>query len=611
MTRISVGIDLGTTNSSIGFFKDGQAVLIEDARSAAAKPALVASVVAEDQNGLLQVGSRALNSVDDVSRGTPHGIREAKRYMGLGRGDCPAGMFDLPSHKLSPVAVSAHVLAELKRLAEMQLGESITDAVVSVPANFTDVQKTATRDAAIAAGFEVKQLIAEPTAAVLAYGVENPNQEERVLVFDFGGGTLDISLVEKLEGVIDAKSVEGDSQLGGKDFDLALENLVKRRFREENPGAQLLESSLRELKSTAEHCKVQLSSDHTVRLYRPNFGQSDGAAVNLDIQVTRSEFEREVGPLLSRARECLRSAMRVQDVKPSTVDTVLLVGGTTYIPAVRRLVAETFGCEPRSDVDPDLAVCTGAVIQAALLDGELSPEDGLLLCDLSRYGFGVESAGVVAGQVVPGVYSPLMPTQSHFPFSAKHRFDLMHSEQESVRVAVYQVESDDVTWTRDAIETGVEGTIADIPPSDSEAGHEIEVEISVDSNNLIRVVASIPATGQTLPLVLDSYAARLSEVERQSLRTEVAAAQAASSVSDAPPPSLQTVDFASSEVGRECKPLVDRALQVLTGVGPEYRDRLKSLLESLSDALTKQNEQRAALHRDKLTDLLFDIEEAS
>ncbi len=354
MSDFAIGIYLGrSTSAVVAYFKDGHMEAICDSDT---KSPIIPSLIAVNKKGKLLIGESARDFVDLPG----HGVREVQRKMGTGE------KIFLGEQEYSAEGLSALILSKLKENAEIRLGESITDVVLSVPANFNDAAKQATLHAAEIAGLNVVYLINESTAAALAFGIKNIDLEAQIVVFDFGGGTLDVTTLEMMEGVLEVKSSYGDTSLGGKDFDEAMMELVLNKFFEQNETASIINQSKNRFKELSEKAKIALSTQDSYDVYIPCFTQINGEVVDLDVEITRSEFEEKVTPLLERARECLKRALEGGKFKPSSIDKILLVGGTTYMPCVRNLVSEFFGKEVKLEVDPDMAVAYGASIKAGM-----------------------------------------------------------------------------------------------------------------------------------------------------------------------------------------------------------------------------------------------------
>ncbi|MEH2255958.1 Hsp70 family protein [Nostoc sp.] len=314
-TNYAIGIDLGTSTSQICIYKNNESLPIPDPVT---KIPIIPSIVAINERKKLLVGEAAQGAVDRPG----YGVRESKRLMGTEE-------------------IAALILRKLKENAEEALGHPIQDAVISVPANFPDAARKATFNAGEIAGLNVLRLINEPTAAALAFGIKNINSEEQIVVFDFGGGTLDISVLEMFEGVLDVKYSFGDPHLGGKDFDEVIISLLLKKFEAQYLGVPVYNREA-ELKGQAEQAKKTLSVEQSCDVQIPYFATKDGKGIDLDIEITGTEFEKAITPLLERARVCIREALNKKKIRPSAIDRVLLVGGTTYIPAVRNMVEKSF-----------------------------------------------------------------------------------------------------------------------------------------------------------------------------------------------------------------------------------------------------------------------------
>lgn len=502
MTKdFAIGIDLGTSTSEICVYKKGECFHIpEPAGDLNYLNPIMPSIVAINPQGKLLVGKEALGIVD-----TPGlGIKAVKREMGTGE------KVILQGKEFRPEEISALILRQLKENAEKYLETTINEVVISVPANFPDAARQATLTAGKLAGLKVLRLINEPTAAALAFGIENINVEEQLVVFDFGGGTLDITVLEMVAGVLDVKGSFGDSQLGGKDFDEKMIGLILGKFQANYPDAQITEKSRSAVKGVAEFAKKVLSSkdSHTVYLY--NFIYRDGEFIDLDVEVTRQEFEQAIAPLLERAKECVRQVFNAIQIRPSTTDRVLLVGGTTYIPAVRQLVYEMFNTEPKADINPDIAVSSGASINAAISQDLISEESGIILIDVSPFGLGIEVVSQVGGQQML-TYESLISPNTTIPYSVKKEYSLMRADQRQVEIKLYQDHKGDARFPRDAEDTGIVGYITDIPPAANGIPYPVEVEFAYDTNGIATLKASIPAIRKSVEISYGKSASRMDE----------------------------------------------------------------------------------------------------
>ncbi|MDZ8226576.1 Hsp70 family protein [Nostoc sp. ChiVER01] len=501
--QFAIGIDLGTSTSEICVFRDGQPYSIPDPGT---KIPIIPSIFAINPKGQFLVGESARNRVDlEAPKGVKHGIREVKRQMGT------SGMIELLGEKYRPEEISEKILRKLRDNAEEALGETIQEVVLSVPANFDNAARQATLDAAKLAGLKIIRLINEPTAAALAFGFKNIDVEEQLVVFDFGGGTLDITVLEMISGLLDVKCSFGDRYLGGKDFDEKLIELILRKFQEEYPNIQISENSQRALKGEAEKTKIILSAHRSHTAHISNFAVRSGEPIDLDVEVTREEFERAIEPLLQRARECLQQVLNAKQLKPSAIDRVLLVGGTTYIPAVRQLLAEFFGKEPKSDVvNPDLAVSIGASIEAAIRQGLIKEDTGIIMTDVSPFGLGIEVQEVdkhgkpIFQHGKPVLkYDSLIQPNTTIPYITTKLYSLLHTEQESVKIHLYQDHLGKAELSSEAIDTEIVGVIEDIPKATNGVPYPVEVNFSYDNNGLVKLKATIPDINKSLEITYE------------------------------------------------------------------------------------------------------------
>lgn len=491
--QLPLGIDLGTSTSVIAIFRDGQPQPIPDFSSKAKSP-IIPSIVAVDSRKRLIVGEHARRY---------DGVREVKRLM-----ENPQPIL-LGGEEYRPEQISAVILRKLKENAEALYGD-FTDVILSVPAIFTDVGKHNTVQAAKLAGLNVIHLISEPTAAALAYGIRDLDADEKVLVFDFGGGTLDISIIEMMNGVLDVTGTYGDSQLGGKDFDQVLIDLILSKFRNEvDQDVEISKVALMQLKEYAETCKIALSEqeDFTVNIF--NFVIQNGIPLDLTVDITREEFEQASSSLIARALACLEKALQVTKSPAESIQRVLLVGGSTYIPTVRKMLASVFNCPLSTEIPPDLAVAMGTAIQAQrLLDGS----NELVLVDKYPYGIGVEILDWT-GSDYQLIYDPLSAPNTTVPYSVTREYSLLHAEQESLEMRVFQTLNPHTRSLAEAIFTGLAARFEDIPHSSSGRPHPITVNFNIDSNHLIHLAATITSTGQSVELTLSPNDLRIDDGE--------------------------------------------------------------------------------------------------
>ena len=591
MTRkIAIGIDFGTTTSGIAYLAEGgtRPRVLPFGTGRTMLPSVVGTnlhdelVIGFDATAFKYVKADARVSRIEVPYG--ESIREVKRAMGSSVEISLGGQI----HK--PQEIAAILLRHLRRWAEQSLAAEHNEAVLSVPANFPDAARSATQQAARLAGFEAVRLISEPTAAALAFGIGQADLDEQILVFDFGGGTLDITVLEMMEGVLDVQASFGDSLLGGSDLDAAMGSLLMSEFQRENPGVEVAPDNMKLLVPAAEQAKIALSDTTCHRVVIRNFGRRGGEPIDLSLDISRDAFESAAASVLSRVRNCLRAALKTKGFRPSSIQRVLLVGGSTHVPAVRRVVAETFGLEPRSDVNPDTAVCEGAAVHAAIVFGLLDPATAPILADVAPFGLGVRVVGIVGSQIMEDLYSPLMAPNTTIPHTATHEFSLLHPEQNAIEIEVFQDHFGRAQRVSDAVDTGLRGKIEDIPPALSGLPRQVRVDFSYDVDGLIRIDARVDGVEGSVTIAMDKSAMRLSEVEE---------AEAQARVDDA---------WKNAAGYSQVEPILNRASEMLALLDPDDAAKVVDACDRLKAALANgSGDYSSALN--ELTDLLFDMED--
>src|SRR5262249_50972901 len=390
---VVVGIDLGTTNSLVAWLNGERPEIIPNQAGSRMTP----SVVGLDRHDRLHVGATARNQLVALPDRT---VAEVKRLMGSGE------RVSLGGRDYSPTEISALILRSLAADAGRFLGGTVEEAVITVPAYFTDAQRQATKDAGELAGLRVERIVNEPTAAALAYGLDHLDKEQHVLVYDLGGGTFDVSVLEMFEGVLDVKASSGNNHLGGGDFDRALAGLLAEEF-ERVHGVSLASDkrALARLRAAAEQAKIELSSLETTAVSIPLLAVRGGEAVGLELDLDRARFETLIRPLVESTLEPVECALRDAGIDRKAISDVVMGGGASRVPLVRRLVAEFFGKEPRQGVHPDEAVALGAAIQAGLKSGAISAERGIMITDVCPFTLGVEVQASAGAHRLAGVFS--------------------------------------------------------------------------------------------------------------------------------------------------------------------------------------------------------------
>lgn len=482
-----LGIDLGTSTSEAAVIIDGKPVIIPNQHGEKVIP----SVVGVDDSGYIIVGSQAY---DQILIRPDKTIIEVKRKMGTDR------VLKLGYAEYKPEEISAEILKYIKRYAEEYLKEPIDSAVITVPAYFNERQRKATLEAGKLAGFNVKRIINEPTAAALCYGIDHLEEESNILIYDLGGGTFDVTLLEMFNGVLEVKASNGVNTLGGSDFDKRLIDYLITEF--EKKEGVLLRGNIYaqvKLKAEAEKCKIALSSQDSYEVTIPMIAEKDGVPVMLHETVTVEIFESLIADLIEKTSEPVNSVLKDSGLSREDIDLIILTGGSTRIPLVKRYVEELLGQKPRELIDPDLSVALGAAIQAGIINEEISSEDGILITDVCPFSLGVKTVNDTGYTVLYDCMTVVIPRNSTIPSSKKSIFTTFRDYQTVAEIAVFQGESES---TRDNLLLG-NFNISGIPSAKAKK-EKIEVTFSYNINGMLQVTAKILSNNRSADITINT-----------------------------------------------------------------------------------------------------------
>lgn len=569
-----IGIDLGTSTCEIAVYKNGRAEIIPNNIGERITP----SYVGINTYGETIVGKDA----KDQYVGRPdYTVMEVKRLMGSGQ------IVHMGKIEYTPEEISAEILKYLKKCAEDYLCETIEEAVITVPANFNNEQREATMNAARLSGLKVERIINEPTSAALSFGIKNMSKEKNILVYDFGGGTLDVTILEMYDGIIDVKSSYGCTHLGGKDIDDRLSGyIIDKLDKELDINSKHDINILSKIKQSAEETKIKLSFNKSANICIENI-YANNHIQNFNMKIMRSEFENLITDLVESSGEIIDKALSDGGIEIGNIDTVLMVGGTTRIPLVRKFVQEKLNKKIRTEVNPDEAVALGAAIQAAIKEGDINEDKGLIVTDVCPFNLGIAITSNINGQEYDGAFSKIINRNSTIPVTRSDIYNTCNDNQISAKVQIYQTLDNYCIWVKDAENIG-NFEITGIP--EAPAGEQkIIVEFSYDINGNVRVVATISSTGESNEIEIKGKGLSIDEV-----------AAIASNNDD---------NWREFPLGEKYKITIENAEKKLKEINDiNTKKELLNLLNIIKRHIADNDEDAADIIDGKIIDLLFEIE---
>ena len=541
-----IGIDLGTTTSLVSYLKNGKPEIIPNKLG----KRLTDSVVGVDKYGTIIVGEEAKR----ILNGTK--VEEIKRSMGTNK------IVKLGDKDYSPEEISAEILKKLKEEAEDFLGEEVNEAVITVPAMFNSIQKAATIKAGEVAGLKVERIISEPTAAAMAYGIDNMEKYQKILVYDFGGGTFDVSILELDDGILDVIATSGDNYLGGKDIDEILIKNIPVKIEDDIEKVKL--------KLEVEEAKKRLSTLMGTDIIVPE--------LNIDYELKREKFEELISPLVNKTIDFIDKALSSAKLKREDINVVLLVGGTTRIPLVQETLKKIFGSKVKKFTDPQEAVALGAGVQAGIKSSEISSEDGLIITDICNYSLGVASIGEYQGIIMPDTFSVIIPKNSNLPCTKSDTYCTAVDDQTSVNVKVYQGENKLVYENLFLSEFKVEGI-----PKNKAGAEAIEITFGYNINDILTVEAKILSTGVTKSIKIELNNKNKGNLDKKGST------------------------YKNSSYYSDYKIIMEMAEDKMSKLSEANREKVSNLLEKMKEMLVLENKEELDKLDSTLTDLLFEV----
>lgn len=578
MNDIIIGIDLGTTNSEVAIVDNGKVQVITDAGKK-----ILPSFVGIDDNGDILVGETARNQYLIYPERT---IKSIKRLMGQ---DARVVMAD---KHYTPQEISAIILKRLKAIAEQHVGQAISKAVITVPAYFSDAQRQATHEAGQIAGLEVVRMINEPTAAALVYGA-GQSETKRMLVYDLGGGTFDVSVVNVQGGVVEVLSSHGDNHLGGDDFDQQIVNYIQEHIQAQH-GIDISGNSkaMARVARAAENAKLVLSDEPFAQIQEEYLLEQDGTPIHLTLELSRSLYEEMIEDYINATMDAVHIALKGAKLIASDIEEIILVGGSTRTPCVRERLLDEFGFEPHSEVDPDLCVAMGAAMQAAMINGQ---DVETVLVDVTPYTYGTSALGYLDGESYPFQFIPIIHKNSVLPARKSDAFMTFQDGQKTVQVKIYQGEDPDALNNIEIGEFMVED-LRDVP-----AGNIITLTLDLDLNGMLHVSAREKATGLEKSITINNVISRFQTEEL------TAAKQRIDGLFGQPTGDDSQVKPETAAVA-EARKLIKKAESLFETVSAEDKEDMVDMIETIAGLIEQGDENALSEPVARLGDIIYYLE---
>ncbi len=587
MSETIIGIDLGTTNSEVAVVEDGKVTIISDSGQM-----IIPSFVGLDDSGSVLVGQDAKNQYQAYPERT---VKSIKRRMG------EETKVQMGDSSYSPQEISAIILKKLKSMAEAYLGEGIGKAVITVPAYFSDAQRRATREAGEIAGLEVVKMINEPTAAALSYE-SGHHGGRRIMIYDLGGGTFDVSVVQMEDGVIEVVASHGNNHLGGDDFDHKIvEHIIEHLKNEHNVTEPLSAQAMARIERAAENAKKVLSDHPFASISEEYLLENNNVPVNLSLDLARHDYENMIISFIDETLEAVHTALNSADLTVSDIEEVLLVGGSTRTPLVPRRLGEKFGFHPRHEVDPDLCVATGAAMQAAMIRGD---KVSAVLVDITPYTFGTHALHEIDGMPYPYFFVPIISKNTPIPVTKSEVFYTTYDNQKEVQVGVYQGEHQDAKKNIQIGEFMIKGLSA------AHAGNEIVTMFELDKDGILHVTSREKKTGLEKKITIDNAISRFDEAELSEAKEKIINLFGEDEIREEKTPAPKEADTAGP--GRQMKvqagALIEKAERLLGQAEPDDREEMVDLIEKIQEALSANDLTALTESVEELSDIIFYLE---